>query len=154
MGSGRTSEWNAVKSSDDLYPVGPITILRMKSKAGGLLTGWVNKGYKTYPYKNFCNQNFLIKVDLLDKFSNCNSVPDMGTVEKYFVENLRKFCVSHLVARLATDNGLNLEFYLENQDAGMICLLQLSNDQNRSVNFTYENNYDPSWSAVQRLFDL
>ena len=143
-----------MKSSDDLYPAGPIAILRMKSKVGGLLTGWVNKGYEKYPYKNFCKQNFLIKVNLLDNLDNSNPDLDMATVENYFVDNLRKLCVSHLVARLATDNGLNLEFYLEYQDAGLICLRQLSNDQNRLVNFTYENNHDPSWSAVQGLFNL
>lgn len=147
----QASEWQTFKASDNLYPAGPIAIITMQSSTGGLLTGWINKGYKDYPYKKFCRNNFLIKVDLGDKAAT--STPHMDTVEKYFLDNLRNACVSHLVARLATDNGLNLEFYLENRDAGMITLLHLSNDPNKLVNFTYENNYDPSWEAVTGLFN-
>lgn len=154
FGSGRKSEWNSFKLSEGVYPVGPIGLISMNSESGGLLTGWVNKGYKDYPYKRFCRHNFLIKVNLLDKLDNSNPDLDMETVENYFIGSLRKVCISHLVARLATDNGLDIECYLENQDAGMICLLQLSNDPERPFNFSYENNYDPSWSAVQGLFEL
>jgi len=154
FGSNRTAEWNMIKSSDELYPAGPIAILQIKSKKSGFLTGWINKGYKDYPYKTFCKQNFLIKVNFQDSRTTSETNPDMATVEEYFCDNLRKLCVSHLVARLTTDDGLNLEMYLENKDAGMIALLNLSNDPNRLVSFSYENNYDPDWDAVQGLFQL
>lgn len=154
FGSGRATEWDFIKSSVELYPQGPIAILQMKSKEGSLLTGWVNKGYENYPYKHFCKYNFLIKVNLLDKIASPNPDLDMGTIEQYFLGNLRKASVCHLVARIATDEGLNLEMYLENQDIGMITLLNLSNNPNRLVSFTYESKYDSDWSAVSGLFKI
>ena len=154
FGSNSKSEWYAIKESKDLYVKGPIAILRMKSKKGLLLTGWVNKGYKDYPYKNFCKQNFLIKVNLLDNPAASNSNIGMDTIEEYFLSNLREACVCHLVARLATDEGLNLEMYLDDRDSAMITLLNLSKNQNNLASFTYENHYDPHWDAVQGLFNL
>lgn len=152
--SNSKSKWNVIKESEDLYVKGPIAILRLKSKKNSLLTGWVNKGYKDYPYKKFCNQNFLIKVNLLDNLAASNLNIGMDEIEAYFTSNLRKSCVCHLVARLATDEGLNLEVYLDDRTSGMLTLLNLSKDQNKLASFTYESHYDPDWDAVQGLFNL
>ena len=37
----------------------------------------------------------------------------MDTVEQYFLDHLGKTGITHLVARIATVEGLNLEIYLK-----------------------------------------
>jgi hypothetical protein len=154
FGGNKNSEWEAIKSSDKLYPPTSISLLKISSKNGSFSTGWVNKGYRDYPYKQYCKYNFLIKVNLHDKIATPNPNLDMETIENYFINNLQEAGVAHLVARLATAEGMNLEIYLENRNAAMVKLLLISENPNKPVSFSYQPNYDPDWKAVSGLMNL
>ncbi|MES2656678.1 MAG: DUF695 domain-containing protein [Bacteroidota bacterium] len=104
--------WNEIKNTDKVYPQPSITLLALQTK-NGPGTGWVDMGYKKYPYKKNCRYNFLIKVYFTDSIAGKNPDLDIGTIEDFFIDELRKICVAHIVGRLATDNGLNIEMYLD-----------------------------------------
>lgn len=142
-------DWDEIKKIGTIYPENSITLLMLNTG-----TGWVDKGYRTYAYKEFCPYNFLIMVDFTDSIAEDNPDLDMGTVEDFFVEELRKVCVAHIVARTVTDKGMDIEMYLELEDPAMEHLQQILNDPNRLVSFSCEVNTDPKWRAVSQLMKV
>jgi hypothetical protein len=146
--------WTTIKTSDNAYPKNSISILILKTKSGGTGTGWVDKAYDKYAYKKYCSFNVLIKVDLADSIAKNNPDLDMGSVEEYFLENLRKICIAHIVARLVTDEGMNIEMYVEKGKQVAQLLQSMQVDKNRLVSFTTEINKDPDWTAVSGLMNL
>lgn len=146
------SEWNSVKKSSHLYPAGPMVTLKIKSTDGRLLSGWVNSGYKKYAHRQFCAYNFLINVTYPGAALS-HTETDMETVEQYFRSQLQNVCVSHMVARLATIEGLNLEMYLEDATAGKAALQKMANNPYNFFSFTYEYHFDPDWEAVSGIFN-
>ncbi|MDN3657057.1 hypothetical protein QWZ08_15515 [Ferruginibacter paludis] len=146
--------WTANKSSDTVYPKSSISILTLKTKRGGTGTGWVNKAYEQYAYKKFCPYNVLIKVDLKDSIAQKNPDLDMRSVEEFFSENLRRICIAHMVARLVTDEGMNIEMYVEKGKQVAELLHEIAINKNRLVSFTTEINKDPNWMAVSGLMKL
>jgi len=147
------SKWEEIKKTDTIYPEHSISILRLKTESGKLATGWIDKAYKDYRYKKYCLYNFLIMVDLTDEIAQSNQELDMGTIEDYFVNELRNICIAHIVARVATDKGFNIEMYLEDDDAAVNHLRSILDNPSRIVSFNCEVNIDPKWDAVSGLMD-
>ena len=50
--------WEKIKSSGNPYPANSISLLRLKTNNGKSATGWVNKTYSQYIYKEFCPWHF------------------------------------------------------------------------------------------------
>ena len=146
--------WNEVKEKDDAYPKNSISILMVRTGSGKPGTGWVDKGYLNYNYKKFCPYYFLIKVDLTDTIAKSNPDLDMGTIENYFVDNLRKICVSHMVARLVSDTGFSIEMYAETNFLILRKLQSMQTDNNRLVSFEVAIKKDPKWTVIDRLLTL
>lgn len=146
--------WEEIKKTDKVYPPNSISILMLKTDSGKPGTGWVDKAYDKYPHKKYCPHNFLIMVDLTDSIAENNPDLDMGTIEDFFVDELRKVCVAHIVARVVTDNGMNIEMYLELQEPAMKHLQTILDNPNRLVSFSCEVNEDPKWTAVSGLMKL
>ena len=147
-------EWLQVRGSEEAFPQASISILKFAAKNGKFTTGWVNKGYTEYKYKKFCPTNILIKVDLTGPKSLQYPDLDMATVEEYFREKLSNTGVSHMVARIARDYGLDIEAYVENRDNAMVELYKMEHDAKAPGTFKYEMNDDPDWDAVEGLFNL
>ena len=147
-------DWEEIKKSGTIYPKNSISILRLNTKSGNFGTGWVDKAYKDYAYKKYCPYNFLIMVDLNDTIAQSNPDLDMGTIQEYFIEELRKICVAHMLSRVATDEGMNIEMYLEDDDAAMKHLETILDNPERIVSFNCEVNKDPKWTAVSGLMNL
>jgi hypothetical protein len=147
-------KWNDIKKTDKVYPQNSISILMMKTESGKPSTGWVDKAYKQYEYKKFCPYNFMIMVSLKDSVAQKNPTLDMGTIETFFTEELRKVGIAHIIARVATDDGVNIEMQLEDNKAAMEHLQNILADPNRLVSFNCEVNYDPKWTAVAGLMNL
>jgi hypothetical protein len=146
--------WDDILMTNKIYPDNSISILMLKTESGKAGTGWVNKGYEDYLYKEYCAYNFLIMVDLTDDIAKNNPELDMGTIEDYFVNELRKICVAHIVARLVTDTGMNIEMYIDKHELAMEQLQTLLDNPNRLVTFSCEVSHDPNWEEINGLFDL
>lgn len=147
-------DWEEIKLSGSPYPVNSISILRVKTNNGKSATGWVNKTYNQYIYKEFCPWHFLITIDLDDSIVINNPDLDMGTIQSFFVDGLRKAGIAHIVARMVTDDGMNIDMYVENDQSSMKLLDKIIADPARLVSFKYEVTKDPKWEAVNHLMNL
>ncbi len=154
LNTENSTDWKEVKKTAKVYPPNSIAVLMLKTNSGKPGTAWVDKGYDKYPYKRFCPYNFLIMVDLTDNIAKSNPNLDMGAIEDFFIDELRKVCVAHIVARVVTDKGMNLEMYLEFKEPTMTHLQTILNNPNRPVSFNYEVTDDPNWEAVSGLMEL
>lgn len=143
--------WDEVKNSDKAFPKHSFSILKLTMKNGEMGTGWVNKGYKNYHYKEFCPYNIQIKVDLTDEIAINNSDLDMGTVEDFFSDELNKICICHMVSRVISDKGMDIIIYAELEEPITDYLEKINNDVNRLVSFNYKLFYDPSWTKINKL---
>lgn len=150
----RKVNWDDIDSSASIYPDASISLFTVSSETGETFTGWVDKGYVDYEFKAYCPYNFLIKVDLNDHIASANGDLDMASVEDYFLAELRQIGVSHMVARIATAEGMNIEFYHENYKQTKARLGELMTDDGRLVSFTCEINDDTKWRAVHGLMAL
>jgi hypothetical protein len=151
--SGGIPRWNEIKDTAKVYPKNSISIIQFKLK-DKLGTGWIDKAYVDYPYKINCPYSFLIKVDLTDSIGQKRPDLDMATIEDYFVNELRKICVTHIVARLVTETGLNIEMYLEKGDEVLKYLQTLSKNPERLVSFDFQASNDPKWESIKGLMQL
>jgi len=137
-------EWTEIKRSDEVYPKNSISLLMLSTGMG-----WVDKAYEKYPFRANCPWHLLISVDLSD-----NPGLDVGKVEKFFAEELRKVGIAHTVARLGTANGLELEMYVENNEESINHLQAILNNPDRLVSFTYVIEEDPNWEEVKDLMGM
>lgn len=144
--------WDEVKNSDKAFPKHSFSILKLTMKNGEMGTGWVDKGYKNYEYKEFCPYNIQIEVDLTDEIAINNSDLDMGTIEDFFSNALNKICVCHLVSRLVSNKGMDIIIYAELEKPITEYLEKINNDLDRPVSFNYKSLHDPRWTKINRLF--
>jgi hypothetical protein len=147
--------WEEIKKTDKVYPPNSISILMLnKIDSSEPTTGWFDRGYEKYEYKKFCPYNFLIMVSLQDRIAKRNPELDLGTIENFFVNELRKICVAHIIARFSTDSGINIEMYLELKEPAMKHLQAILENPNRIVSFNCEVSDDPKWTVVSELSEL
>jgi hypothetical protein len=141
--------WEDIKlSHEKIYPANSITVFMMDTESGKPATHWVDKAYKSYPYKKECMFNCFMTVDLTDGFNSKKQDLDIADIEKYFTAKLREVCVCHLVARITTDHGINLELYVDDVENTIHKLNELEADADRLVNFNCEINDDENWENV------
>ncbi|MNI77512.1 hypothetical protein D3C87_1056010 [compost metagenome] len=116
-------------------------------------TGWVDKAFSKYEFKEFCPYHIRISIDLTDKIAEDNPDLDMGAIEDFFLDGLKKMCICHLVSRLAADKGIDMLFYAE-KDAPVAQFLTMSaQSEDRFVSFTYKIDFDPKWRKVDKLLN-
>jgi len=142
--------WEEIKTSDKVYPQPAISIIMIQSESGKPATGWIDLAYKDYPYKKHCPINLQFNI-WLDENS---PVPDMGTVEEYFVNMLKPKCIVHRVARVATDFGMEMDLYIDNSEFALQVLNELSESEDKLVEFGCGLNYDPQWKEYDRITQL
>ncbi len=142
------TNWDEIRLTDQVYPATSISILMIQSENGKPATGWVDLGYKDYAYKKHCpyNLQFNIWID--------ESTPeelDMATIEDYFTDILKKECVVHRVARVATDFGMIMDLYIDNPEFAQQILGELSESDDKLVEFGCGFNHDPKWQEFDRI---
>lgn len=141
--------WEEIKlDKKRIYPKNSITVFMMNTESGKPATHWVDKAYKNYEFKNECMFNCYITVDLTDVF---NSQKENIDIEKYFTTKLREVCVCHLVARITTNTGINLELYVDDVEKVVNKLNEIEETKNRLVNFNCEINDDENWENVEGI---
>jgi len=147
-------DWLAIKATDKVYPNHAISILKLKTRSGKLATGWVDKSYDEYQYKRFSPYNLLIKVSLPKQSAETATAFDMEVIQHFFITEIRRVSIAHVVARLVTDEGIKLEIYLEYKQPVIEHLDNLKDNPALFDSFTYEVNKDPRWTAVNGLMKL
>lgn len=136
-----------------IYPVNSFTVFMMDTENGRPETHWVDKAYTNYAFKNECKFNCYITVDFTDAFNAQKDHLDIVDIEKYFTTNLRAVCVCHLVARITTDTGINLELYVDDVEVAIQKLNELEDDTDRLINFDCEINEDEEWENVSEILN-
>ena len=149
--SNNKINWEEIRLTDAAYPSNSISIVMAQSESGKPATGWVDFGYTEYAYKKYCpfNLQFNIWID--------ETTPedlDMGRIEDYFKDILKKECVVHPVARVATDFGMIMDLYIDNPDFAQQVIGDLSESDEKLVEFGCGFNYDPEWKEYNRITKL
>lgn len=146
--------WNEIKKDKDkVYPAHSITLFMMNTETGKPATCWVDKGYRDYPYKNQCMYNCFISIDLSTEFNSRKKELDFADIEDYFVTKLREACICHIVARITTVKGLNLELYVDDVESALAKFNEIENDPDRLINFDCEITDDENWENVKNLLE-
>ncbi len=146
--------WEDIKSDHKkVYPANSITVFMMDTENGKAATHWVDEAYKNYEFKAECMFNCYVTVDFTDGFNSQKEIPDIAEIEKYFTEKLREVCVCHLVARITTDTGINLELYVDNVDHAIKKFNEIEEDALRLVNFSCEITDDENWQNVEEILN-
>ena len=147
-------DWEVVKYSEQISPKHSFTLLKLTMQNGMLGTGWVDKLYRMYEFKQFCPYHIVISIDLTDKVAENNPNLDMGTMKDVFLDELKKICICHLVSRLVSDGGMEIQCYSEEDEPIEQFLRKVSSAENRLVSFNHQIDYDPKWKRVNRLLNL
>lgn len=144
--------WEEVKTdSQKVYPQSSITVFLMDTEQGKPATHWVDKAYKEYSYKEFCPFNCLVSIDLGDAFNVSKGNMDIVEVENYFKDELRKVCVCHLLARVTTDHGFDIELYVDDVERALEKFEELAQNPGRLLNFNCEITEDSDWENIEGL---
>ncbi len=148
------TEWLAIKTTGNVYPIPAISILRLTTKSGKAATGWLDKSYHQYAYKRFSPYNLLVNVALPKQPAETTADIDMEAIPHFFITEVRRVSIAHIVARIVTDKGMDLEIYLEQKQPVIKHLDQLRDNPALFDSFTYEIIRDPRWTAVDGLMKL
>ena len=144
--------WKEIKLDDkEIYPENSITVFMMETESGKHTTHWVDKAYKNYKFKKECMFNCYITVDFTDDFNSQKQNIDVTEIENYFKNKLREVCVCHIVARITTDTGINLELYVDNVENAINKFNELEEGTDRLVSFSCEINDDEDWENVYEI---
>lgn len=147
-------DWEKLKYSDKVYPKHSFTLLKLTMEDGEIGTGWIDKAYGKYEFKEFCPYHLKISIDLTDQVAEENADLDMGTIEDFFSDELKTICLSHFISRLVSEKGIDIDFYVEKDEPVEQFLRKASLAQNRLVTFTYKIEFDPKWKDIKRLINL
>jgi len=145
-------QWALIRTGPSVYPPESFSLYN-GTLDGRKVTGWVNKGYKDYPFKTFCPYYLYIEIDLTDVAPYQEEGLDLDTIEEFFLDGLQKRCVSHMVARMAVDQSVLISMYVEEFYAIGQYLDDLSEANDRPFNFGFTLEEDARWKEVANFFD-
>ena len=143
-----------LSENNSIYPKPNISLLRFEEEGGGFTTGWVNKSYMNYKNKSnypFC---FSFIIDLTDEIAEKNEDLDMFSIEEFFREEMTKIGISHMIARRATEIGMDILMYMENANDTKEYLDATIKSPNRKFSFSYEITEDPEWEAASYILEM
>ncbi len=154
FGKADSINWVEIRKTEIAYPESSLSLLALSDQNGMATTGWIDLAYEDYEFKKYCPVNFLLKIDLSDEIAEQNPDLDMGTIEDFLIDESRKFGVAHMVARLSTAKGMNIEMYSDNAEKVLEHLWTISQKPERKFTFEIDANKDPKWSAFRQLVRL
>ena len=144
---------NSIKDSTDLYPQNSISVVMVQTASGKPATGWVDLGYENYKYRKCCPFNLQFNIEISDNQTESDEL-DFGTIEDYFINELKKGCITHPVARVATDFGFIMDLYVDNAEFASQKLAEMYEDPNKLVEFGCGFNKDPKWKEYNKIIKL
>lgn len=144
-------DWDTIRSTEGVYPSNSISLLMTETETGKPATGWLDLAYKDYPYKKYCPYNLQFSVEVDESRSEDL---DMGTIEDFFRDLLKKECVVHVVARVTTDFGMIMDMYIDNPEFAQATLVDLNEREDKWIEFGCGFKYDPKWKEYKRIASL
>lgn len=145
--------WEEIKLDHNIvYPNTEIVEFLMETDEGNMETHWVDRGYDNYAYKKECKYNCMVVVDITDDYNSKKDDHDIVTIENYFNKRLKAVCTAHFIARITTDNGITLEFYVDDVQSAITTLNKMKKDKYKLVNFNCDITDDENWTNVEELF--
>lgn len=144
---------NSINDSPDLYPQHSISVVMVQTDTGKLATGWVDLAYVDYKYKKCFPFNLQFNIEISADQAESDQL-DFGTIEDYFINELKKGCITHPVARVATDFGFIMDIYVDNAEFASQKLTEMYEDPNKLVEFGCGFNKDPKWKEYKRITKL
>ena len=145
--------WDSLKNSNEVYPENSISIAMGQTESGKPATGWIDLGYQEYKFKKQCPYNLELSVEI-DTQKEQNESIDMGTVEDYFINALKKGCVTHPISRMATDFGLIMDIYIDDVEFASNLLQEMFEGENKKYEFGCGFNKDPKWKTYNKIIKL
>ena len=140
--------WQEIKDSGKAFPKPKISIVKMESENGEISTAWINIGYKDYAYKEFCETLGVLTVD----FEDMNDL-DYGEIQEYLETELNKACITHLISRIPTEDGIEMLFYFEDQDLIQEKLEKLYSSKNLLFDFGCSLQLDSGWETIEHMME-
>lgn len=144
----------SMKQSPELYPSPSISLVMVTTDSGKLGTGWVDLSYVNYPFKPCCSYNLQFTIEVPDDDEEQEEELDFDTLENYFIQELKKGCIAHAVARVATDNGFIMDVYVDDVDFASKVLTEMYENPNKLVEFGCGVHHDPKWKEYNRITKL
>jgi hypothetical protein len=141
------------KESADLYPKNSISVVMVQTESGKPATGWVDLAYVDYKFKKCCPFNLQFSVEIPENNTESDEL-DFGTIEGYFINELKKGCITHPVARVATDFGFIMDIYVDDAELASKKLSEMYEDPNKLVEFGCGFNKDSKWKEYNRIAEL
>lgn len=140
--------WDKIRNTDSVYPKKSLAVIVTKTESGKPATGWINFGYEDYKFKKYCPCNLQFEIWIEDLPSEPE---EMAIIEEYFVKALQKECIVHKVARVSTDFGMIMDFYIDNPEYARKVLGELYENEDKIVEFGCGLNHDPNWEEYDRI---
>ena len=147
------ADCQSFKDATDIYPQNSISVIMVQTDSGKPATGWVDLGYTDYKFKKCCPFNLQFNIEISENDIESGSL-DFGKIEDYFVDELKKGCIAHPVARVATDFGFIMDIYVDNPDFATKKLTEMYADPEKLVAFGCGFNHDPKWKEYKRIANL
>lgn len=144
----KEESWENIKASGKAFPKTIITLASFTNEDDQEINAWINTGYKNYPYKEYCVTLGVLNVD----FEDMNGL-DYGEVQEYFDKELNKVCVTHLISRLLTEDGIEILFYFEDLAKINEKLDELYEMENKKVDFSCSLRKDAEWETVEDMLN-
>lgn len=136
-------------SSENIYPNESISVVLTQTESGKPATGWINLAYTDYAYKKCFpyNLQFSIELDESEELS-------FDQLEDYFINELKKGCIVHPVARVSTDFGFIMDAYIDDYEFASKMLSELYENKNKLVEFGCGFKKDTKWKEYRRIIRL
>lgn len=145
--------WNEIKTDNKkIYPSESITLFMMETNSGKTATHWVDKAYENYAFKKECMYNCFVEVHFTNEKNSTEEIIDIAEIEDLFKTKLRKVCVCHIIARITTDQGINIEYYVDDVEKAIATFNQIEDELDSSFSFSCEISDDEDWGNVAELF--
>lgn len=149
----KSIDCNSIKDSTDLYPKSSISVVLVQTDSGKPSTGWIDLAYVDYGYKKCFPFNLQFNIEIPENQKDSDKL-EIETIEEYFVNELKKGCITHLIARVGTDFGLIMDMYIDNVHFASKKLAEMYEDPNKLVEFGCGFNKDPKWKEYNRITKL
>jgi len=145
-------EFEASIKDGSVYPKDSIAVLQIQTESGQPATAWINQGYKDYKYKMYCPSFYKLEIGYSQISEAALENLDMGTIEDYLEEELKKVGIVHMIARFVTDNGMDILLYTEPKEEFENLINELSEKNRLNIDIAAElHPEDTKWKSMKMI---
>ncbi len=86
------------------------------------------------------------------EFEDMNGASEQD-IQLYFIEEMNKVCVSHMISRIPTDFGIEMLFYFEDREIALAKFNELYESEDKLVDFGCSLQSDPEWETIEGMME-